>query len=45
MTRRHLPQGQMRDPLAFDLLGPLPAPRSTTVLEASAGTGTPKPQI
>jgi exodeoxyribonuclease V beta subunit len=23
----------------FDLLGPLPAPRSTTVLEASAGTG------
>ncbi|MGE2832598.1 exodeoxyribonuclease V subunit beta [Mycobacterium sp. SMC-4] len=24
---------------AFDLLGPLPAPRSTTVLEASAGTG------
>ncbi|SCX25950.1 exodeoxyribonuclease V subunit beta [Mycolicibacterium fluoranthenivorans] len=24
---------------AFDLLGPLPAPQSTTVLEASAGTG------
>lgn len=24
---------------AFDLLGPLPAPRTTTVLEASAGTG------
>src|SRR5690349_13044775 len=23
----------------FDLLGPLPTPRSTTVLEASAGTG------
>ena len=23
----------------FDLLGPLPEPRSTTVLEASAGTG------
>ena len=23
----------------FDLLGPLPAERSTTVLEASAGTG------
>lgn len=23
----------------FDLLGPLPAPRTTTVLEASAGTG------
>lgn len=23
----------------FDLLGPLPAKRSTTVLEASAGTG------
>ncbi len=35
--------GQMRDPLRssldFDLLGPLPAPRTTTVLEASAGTG------
>ena len=27
------------EPEAFDLLGPLPAPRSTTVLEASAGTG------
>ena len=26
-------------PRRFDLLGPLPAPRSTTVLEASAGTG------
>ncbi|WP_197373187.1 exodeoxyribonuclease V subunit beta [Mycolicibacterium baixiangningiae] len=36
-------RGQMRDPLRssldFDLLGPLPAPRTTTVLEASAGTG------
>ena len=34
---------QMRDPLrsslTFDLLGPLPAPDTTTVLEASAGTG------
>lgn len=25
--------------MAFDLLGPLPAPQTTTVLEASAGTG------
>ena len=36
-------RGQMRDPLRssldFDLLGPLPAPLTTTVLEASAGTG------
>lgn len=29
----------MRASLDFDLLGPLPAPRTTTVLEASAGTG------
>ena len=29
----------MSDPLAFDLLGPLPARNTTTVLEASAGTG------
>ncbi|HEX4587464.1 MAG TPA: exodeoxyribonuclease V subunit beta [Mycobacterium sp.] len=27
------------DKASFDLLGPLPTPRSTTVLEASAGTG------
>ena len=27
------------EPGRFDLLGVLPAPRSTTVLEASAGTG------
>lgn len=27
------------EPQRFELLGPLPAPRSTTVLEASAGTG------
>jgi len=27
------------EPPRFDLLGPLPAPRTTTVLEASAGTG------
>ena len=27
------------DMAPFDLLGPLPTPRSTTVLEASAGTG------
>jgi exodeoxyribonuclease V beta subunit len=27
------------EPAVFDLLGPLPPPRSTTVLEASAGTG------
>ncbi|MCB1264279.1 MAG: UvrD-helicase domain-containing protein [Mycobacterium sp.] len=27
------------EPRRFDLLGPLPAPNSTTVLEASAGTG------
>ena len=29
----------MGDPLTFDLLGPLPAANTTTVLEASAGTG------
>jgi exodeoxyribonuclease V beta subunit len=29
----------MSDPLGFDLLGPLPAENTTTVLEASAGTG------
>ena len=29
----------LRSSLDFDLLGPLPAPRTTTVLEASAGTG------
>ena len=29
----------MASPQAFDVLGPLPAGRSTTVLEASAGTG------
>ena len=27
------------EPRRFDLLGPLPSPRTTTVLEASAGTG------
>ena len=27
------------EPRRFDLLGPLPAPATTTVLEASAGTG------
>ena len=29
----------LMEPRRFDLLGPLPAPSSTTVLEASAGTG------
>lgn len=29
----------MTEPPRFDLIGPLPAPGSTTVLEASAGTG------
>lgn len=31
--------GPFEDTEPFDLLGPLPAPRTTTVLEASAGTG------
>ena len=30
---------RLMDMPPFDLLGPLPTPRSTTVLEASAGTG------
>jgi len=29
----------MNPPTPFDILGPLPADASTTVLEASAGTG------
>src|SRR4029077_10405980 len=32
-------RGEQRLMKPFDLLGPLPAPRTTTVLQASAGTG------